>query len=62
MPGVERVDLDSLRLYDGLSSSSVAGPDGRLRARGARWQSQQILAAQLLLLDPSAVTLTELSL
>lgn len=62
VPGVERVDLDSLRLYDGLSSSSMAGPDGRLRARGARWQSQQILAAQLLLLDPSAVTLTELSL
>ncbi|KPU55474.1 putative baseplate assembly protein [Pseudomonas fluorescens] len=62
VPGVERVDLDNLRLYDGLSSSSVAGPDGRLRARGARWQSQQILAAQLLLLDPAAVTLTELSL
>ncbi|ANJ55744.1 beta-glucosidase [Pseudomonas silesiensis] len=60
VPGVERVDLDSLQSDDGLSSSHVAGPDGRLRARGARWQSQQILAAQLLLLDPTAVTLTEL--
>lgn len=62
VPGVERVDLDSLRLCDGLSGSRVTGPDGRLRARGARWQSQQILAAQLLLLDPTAVTLTELGL
>ncbi|VVO61173.1 hypothetical protein PS838_00800 [Pseudomonas fluorescens] len=60
VPGVERVDLDSLQSDDGLSSSHVAGPDGRLRARGARWQNQQILAAQLLLLDPTAVTLTEL--
>jgi hypothetical protein len=60
VPGVERVDLDSLQSDDGLSSSHAAGPDGRLRARGARWQSQQILAAQLLLLDPTAVTLTEL--
>ncbi|WCM54386.1 putative baseplate assembly protein [Pseudomonas sp. WJP1] len=59
--GVERVDLDSLQLFDGLLTSSVAGPDGRLRARGARWQGTQILAAQLLLLDPGQVILTELS-
>jgi len=59
--GVERVDLDSLRLYDGLLSSSAAGPDGRLRARGARWQGSQILPAQLLLLDPADVILTELT-
>ena len=56
--GIERVDLDSLRLHPG---SAVAGPDGRLRARGARWQGTQIEPAQLLLIDPADVVLTELS-
>ena len=56
--GIERVDLDSLRLHPG---SAVAGPDGRLRARGARWQGAQIEPAQLLLIDPADVVLTELS-
>lgn len=58
VPGVERVDLDRLRAQPG---TSVAGPDGRLRARGARWQGTQILPAQLLLIDLADVRLTELS-
>ena len=58
VPGVERVDLDRLRAQPG---TSVAGPDGRLRARGARWQGAQILPAQLLLIDLADVRLTELS-
>ncbi|MET1080528.1 MAG: putative baseplate assembly protein [Pseudomonas sp.] len=62
VPGVARIDLDTLRLQDGLQVQSVAGPDGRLRARGARWQDGQILPAQLLLLDPLDVLLTELTL
>jgi hypothetical protein len=57
--GIERVDLDSLRPHPG---TPVAGPDGRLRARGARWQGEHIAPAQLLLLDPTDVVLTELSL
>ena len=59
--GIERVDLDSLRLHDGLATLSVAGPDGRLQARGARWQDKQIRPAQLLLIDPADIHLTELS-
>lgn len=59
--GVERVDLDSLRRHDGSDSVSVAGPDGRLEARGARWQDGQIRPAQLLLVDLDDVILTELS-
>jgi hypothetical protein len=56
--GIQRVDLDVLRLHPG---GSAAGPDGRLRVRGARWQGTQILPAQLLLIDPADVVLTELS-
>jgi hypothetical protein len=56
--GIARVDLDTLRLHPG---SAVAGPDGRLRARGARWRGTQIEPAQLLLIDPTDVVLTELS-
>lgn len=59
--GIERVDLDSLRLHDGLATLGVAGPDGRLQARGARWQDKQIRPAQLLLIDPADIHLTELS-
>ncbi|MFM0225690.1 putative baseplate assembly protein [Paraburkholderia dipogonis] len=58
VPGIERVDLDVLRSHPG---GSVAGPDGRLRARGGRWQGAQIRPAQLLLIDPADVVLTELS-
>lgn len=58
VPGIERVDLERLRSHPG---GSVAGPDGRLRARGARWQGSQIQPAQLLLIDPADVVLTELS-
>lgn len=59
--GVERVDLDRLRLHNGLALSSVAGPDGRLRARGARWENGQIKPAQLLLIDLDDVLIEELS-
>lgn len=61
VPGVERVDLDRLRLHDGLSTKSVAGPDGRLRARGARWDNGRIEPAQLLLIDMDDVQIEELS-
>ena len=59
--GIERVDLDSLRLHTGTQLTTVAGPDGRLRARGARWEGNRIEPAQLLLIDPADVALTELS-
>ncbi|CAD5108256.1 putative baseplate assembly protein [Zestomonas carbonaria] len=59
--GVARVDLDFLRLHDGVSTSTVAGPDGRLRARGARWEKGQIRPAQLLLIDPDDVLIEELT-
>ncbi|MBC9251671.1 putative baseplate assembly protein [Pseudomonas alcaligenes] len=58
--GVERVDLDQLRLHGG-NGGSVAGPDGRLRARGARWENGQIRPAQLLLVDLDDVLIEELS-
>ncbi|MEK1905158.1 MAG: putative baseplate assembly protein [Pseudomonas sp.] len=61
VPGVERIDLDRLRLHNGLSTSSVAGPDGRLRARGARWENGQLKPAQLLLIDLDDVLIEELS-
>ena len=57
--GIERVDLDVMRLHPG---GTATGPDGRLRARGARWQGTQILPAQLLLIDPADVVLTELTI
>lgn len=59
--GVVRVDLDLLRLTDGNQVTVVNGPDGRLQARRARWQGNQILPAQLLLLNDDDLILTELS-
>lgn len=60
VPGVIGADLDKLTLVkDGLVSQTVSGPDGRLPANTARWQSNSLLPADLLLLDPGAVTLTE---
>ncbi|KPC52480.1 putative baseplate assembly protein [Amantichitinum ursilacus] len=55
--GVERIDLNTLR----QGSNTVPGPDGRLRARGAHWEGNVIAAAQLLLIDPTDIVLTELS-
>lgn len=58
--GVVGADLDNLTQFrDGLKILSVAGPDGRLPANTARWQNNALLPADLLLLDPGAVILTE---
>ena len=60
VPGVVGADLDKMVLIaNGLPGQTVAGPDGRLPANTARWQSNSLLPADLLLLDPGAVTLTE---
>lgn len=59
--GIQWVDLDSLHLKDGTQVTVAAGPDGRLRARRARWQGTLILPAEMLLIDPAAVTLTEIT-
>lgn len=60
-PGVLRVDLDRLRARDGAQVTTAEGPDGRLRALGARFQGTSILPAQLLLLDAADVNLTEVT-
>ncbi len=59
--GVDWVDLDSMRLHSDAFIKTVAGPDGRLRAQRAHWQGQQIVPAEILLLDPADVLLTELT-
>jgi PA14 domain/Baseplate J-like protein len=59
--GVDWVDLDSMRLHRDTFTQSVAGPNGRLRAWRARWQGGQIQPAEILLLDPADVVLTELT-
>jgi len=59
--GVAWVDLNSMRLHGELFTRIVAGPNGRLQARGAHWQGGAIVAAQILLLDPDDVKLTELT-
>ena len=61
VPGVDWVDLDSLSSTDGGVTTTANGPDGRLRAWGARWTGSAIAPGELLLLDPAAVTLTEIS-
>lgn len=58
--GVVGADLDNLTQFrDGLKVLAVTGPDGRLPANTARWQNNALLPADLLLLDPGAVILTE---
>ncbi|MGD8679901.1 MAG: putative baseplate assembly protein [Lysobacterales bacterium] len=59
--GVAWVDLNSMRLHDGGSTSTVAGPNAQLKVRGAHWQSGEIVPAQILLLQPGDVELTELT-
>lgn len=59
--GVERIDLDNLRLYEGALPQTFPGPTVRLPVRGARWEGGQIRPAQLLLIDPTDIQLTELS-
>ena len=61
VPGVDWIDLDTLSCTDGGVTTTANGPDGRLRAWGARWTGSAIAPGELLLLDPLAVTLTELS-
>ncbi|MBR0565479.1 putative baseplate assembly protein [Azoarcus sp. L1K30] len=58
--GVVAVDLDVLiRIEDGSPAQRVDGPDGHLPALGAHWQGSALQAAELLLLDPAAVSLVE---
>ena len=55
--GVVGADLDQItRVGSGISPQSVAGPDGQLPARTAHWQGNTLQAADLLLIDPAAVT------
>jgi predicted phage baseplate assembly protein len=58
--GVIGADLDRLIQVDsGLTVLTSNGPDGSIPARSARWQGNSLQPADLLLLDPAAVTLTE---
>lgn len=58
--GVVGADLDQLaQVASGLAVLTVSGPDGSIPARSARWQGNTLQPADLLLLDPAAVTLTE---
>ncbi|NRR29680.1 putative baseplate assembly protein [Oxalobacteraceae bacterium] len=61
--GVDWVDLDALFVRSsqgGPVAMAVAGPDGRLHARRAHYEGTAVLAAELLLLDPADVQLTEI--
>ena len=58
--GVIGTDLDRLLQVDGgLTVLTSNGPDGSIPARSARWQGSSLQPADLLLLDPTAVTLME---
>lgn len=58
--GVIGADLDQLiQVVSGLTVLTASGPDGSIPARSARWQGDPLQPADLLLLDPAAVTLTE---
>ncbi|UCV17580.1 putative baseplate assembly protein [Ferribacterium limneticum] len=58
--GVIGADLDKLIQVDsGLTILTSNGPDGSIPARSARWQGNSLQPADLLLIDPTAVTLTE---
>jgi predicted phage baseplate assembly protein len=58
--GVIGADLDRLIQVDsGLTVLTSNGPDGSIPARSARWQGNSLQPADLLLIDPAAVTLTE---
>ncbi|PLX77649.1 MAG: putative baseplate assembly protein [Azoarcus sp.] len=58
--GVIGADLDRItRVGGGLGPQTVAGPDGQLPARTAHWQGNTLQPADLLLIDPAAVTLLE---
>ena len=58
--GVIGADLDRLiQVNAGLTVLTSNGPDGSIPARSARWQGNSLQPADLLLIDPAAVTLTE---
>jgi hypothetical protein len=60
VPGVVGADLDRLIQVDNEQTVLTAnGPDGQIPARAARWQGNSLRAADLLLIDPAAVTLVE---
>jgi len=58
--GVIGADLDRLiQVESGLTVRTSNGPDGSIPARSARWQGNSLQPADLLLLDPAAINLTE---
>ena len=58
--GVIGADLDRLiQVNAGLTVLTSKGPDGSIPARSALWQGNSLQPADLLLLDPAAVNLTE---
>ena len=58
--GVTGADLDQLvPVGPGGGTQTVAGPDGQLPARTAHWQGNTLQPADLLLIDPAAITLLE---
>jgi hypothetical protein len=58
--GVIGADLDRLvQVQSGLTVLTANGPDASIPARSARWQGNSLQPADLLLIDPAAVTLTE---
>ena len=62
--GVIGAELDKLiqvqpGTTSGLTVLTSNGPDGNIPARSARWQGNSLQPADLLLIDPAAVTLTE---
>ncbi|MBP9804647.1 MAG: putative baseplate assembly protein [Candidatus Accumulibacter sp.] len=58
--GVIGSDLDQLIQVDaGRTVLTSSGPDGSIPARSAHWQDNSVQPADLLLLDPTAVNLTE---
>ncbi len=63
--GVAWVDLDALRLRDDTPAHALlateSGPAARLRARGARWEDGAVQPAQLLLILPSDIVLTDIT-
>jgi hypothetical protein len=60
VPGVIGADLDRLiQVESGFTVRTSSGPDGSIPARSARWQGNSLQPADLLLIDPAAVTLTE---
>jgi hypothetical protein len=64
VPGVDWVDLEALYVRaskGGPVAMAVAGPDGRLHARRAHYEGAAVVAAELLLLDPADVQLTEIT-